>query len=117
MSLRARLRAWLANRSPRLTVLSNSASRLPHAIPGPRVLVVIEGPHDIEFLRRIGLILRADEPALPDLAAMERQSELIFVPFGGGDLWLWVDRFAALGTPEFHLYDRYRSGGTRGWSL
>jgi putative ATP-dependent endonuclease of OLD family len=37
---------------------------------------------------------------------MERQSELIFVPFGGGDLWLWVDRFAALGTPEFHLYDR-----------
>lgn len=106
MSLRARLRAWLARRPPRPTVLSSSVSF--HLPPSSRakVLVVVEGPHDIEFLRRISVILHADDPGLADLAGMERQGELIFVPFGGGDLWLWVDRLAALGKPEFHLYDR-----------
>lgn len=104
MSLRARLRAWLARRSPRPIAISNSASlSLRSAV---RVLVIVEGPHDIEFLRRVSAMLHADDPALPDLASMEREGELIFVPFGGGDLWLWVDRLAPLQRPEFHLYDR-----------
>ena len=72
----------------------------------PKVLVLVEGPNDIQFLRRISAILHADDPAIPDLAYMERRHELIFVPFGGGDLRLWTFRLAGLGSPEFHLYDR-----------
>jgi hypothetical protein len=98
VSLRARMRAWLARRPPRPTVLSKAVSlQLPPASRA-KVLVVVEGPHDIEFLRRTSVILHADDPGLADLAAMERQGELIFIPFGGGDLWLWVDRLAE--TPE-----------------
>jgi len=55
---------------------------------GPRVFVVVEGSNDIQFLNRISRILHADDPRLPDLAEMERRGELIFVPFGGGDLSL-----------------------------
>jgi hypothetical protein len=71
----------------------------------PLVLVVVEGPFDIEFLKRISAILAAGRTDVPDLAAMERRRELMFFPFGG-DPWLWTDRLAPLGLPEFHLYDR-----------
>ncbi len=70
-----------------------------------RLLLVVEGMNDIEFLRRISLMLHASDARLPNLAEMERQGELIFVPFGGGHVRAWADRLAPLGRPEFHLYD------------
>ncbi len=73
---------------------------------GPRIFLVVEGVNDIQFLRRISAILHIDDPRMPNLSAMERRGELIFVPFGGGDVSLWTDRLAGLGRPEFHLYDR-----------
>ena len=48
-----------------------------------RLLVIVEGPNDIEFLRRISAILHRDDPRLPDLADMERRLALVFVPSGG----------------------------------
>jgi hypothetical protein len=104
VSLRARLQAWFARRPPRPTAVSDFAFPLLRSVA--KILVVVEGSHDIEFLRRMSATLHVDDPSLPDLASMERQGELIFVPFGGGDLWLWVDRLAPLRRPEFHLYDR-----------
>jgi hypothetical protein len=71
----------------------------------PPVLVVVEGPNDIEFLRRISSILHHDDPASPDLADMERRHALVFVPTGGNDLST-AFRFAGLGLAEFHLLDR-----------
>ncbi|MGO9115288.1 MAG: ATP-dependent endonuclease [Thermoguttaceae bacterium] len=70
-----------------------------------QVLVVVEGPNDVEFLRRISAILHRDDPSLPDLADMERRRELIFAPTGGVDLSTGF-RFAGLNLPEFHLLDR-----------
>ncbi len=78
----------------------------------PRVLLVVEGIHDIGFLTRISAMLHAHHAALPDLSDMERRGELVFVPFGGGDVRLWVDRLAPLSVPEFHLYDREASPET-----
>jgi hypothetical protein len=71
-----------------------------------RIIVLVEGQHDVEFLRRISGILHAADPGLPDLTAMERRHELLFVPFGGGDPRPWAFRLAGLQRPEFHLYDR-----------
>ncbi len=71
-----------------------------------RVLVVVEGPNDIEFLRRISAVLCAADPAMPDLAGLEQRKELAFVPFGGGDPLAWSFRLAGLALPEFHVYDR-----------
>jgi hypothetical protein len=101
MSLCARLRAWLARRPP-----PSAASR------GPKAIVVVEGAYDIAFLKRISAMLHHHDPELPDLAAMESRGELIFLPFGGGDLWLWATRLARLGCAEFHVYDRESSPET-----
>ena len=73
---------------------------------GPRIFLVVEGANDIQFLRRISAILHIDNPHMPDLLGMEHRGELIFVPFGGGDVSLWTDRLAGLARAEFHLYDR-----------
>jgi hypothetical protein len=72
----------------------------------PKILLVVEGANDIQFLRRISSILHAADPTVVDLAQMERRGELIFVPGGGGDPLLWTFRLAALGPAEFHLQDR-----------
>lgn len=77
-----------------------------------KLIVVIEGPHDIEFLRRISVMFHAHEPELPDLASMENRKELIFLPFGGVDLKLWPHRLAPLEKPELHIYDRESSPET-----
>ncbi len=70
------------------------------------MLAVVEGIHDIEFLRRISWVLYLDNPQLPNVAELERQGELVFIPFGGGPVAAWADRLAPLEKPEFHLIDR-----------
>jgi hypothetical protein len=69
------------------------------------VLLVVEGTNDIEFLRRISLILHTHDLSRPNLAAMEQRGELVFVPFGGGKVAAWTHRLDPLGKPEFHLLD------------
>ena len=85
----------------------NPARRSPAGL-----LLVVEGPHDIEFLRRISRMLHRHEPAVPDLAHLDDTGRLVFIPVGGGRLAMWVSRFAALGLPEVHLYDRESSPET-----
>jgi len=70
-----------------------------------RVLVVVEGTHDIEFLTRISTLLHTEQPALPDLATMECNGELIFLPIGGHPR-AWIRRLVPLQLPEFYLFDR-----------
>jgi hypothetical protein len=84
-----------------------SRNRMQQSLPpDQRVMVVVEGKNDIEFLRRISVILHLDVPDLPDLAAWERQGKLLFVPFGGSDIRVWTLRLAQLGIPQFYLMDR-----------
>lgn len=70
------------------------------------VLVIVEGTNDVEFLKRISMALRRDDASLPDLAALDETGDLIFVPFGGRNVFSWATRFAPLNVPEFHLFDR-----------
>lgn len=71
-----------------------------------RVLVVVEGTHDIRFLRQLGRVLHQDNQSLPDLAGLEQRGDLIFVPYGGGDPASWTGRLTGLRLPKFHLFDR-----------
>lgn len=73
--------------------------------PAP-ILVVVEGVHDVEFLRRLTSKLHSQHASIPDLASLERGQRVIFIPFGGGHILPWADRFAPLHCPEYHLYDR-----------
>jgi hypothetical protein len=68
--------------------------------------VVLEGIHDIHFLRRLSQVLHPACPGLPDLVAWEQAGRLVFVPTGGGDPLAWAERLRGLDLPEFHLWDR-----------
>lgn len=72
----------------------------------PQLLAVVEGRHDIEFLKRISQPVVSPHPGLADLGQLEHAGRLIFVPAGGGDFRPWLSRLAAFGCAEFHLYDR-----------
>ncbi len=73
--------------------------------PSP-LLFLVEGIHDVEFLKRISSMLSAADDSLPDLGQLERAGRLVFVPFGGGDVVVNAGRFSPLELREIHLYDR-----------
>ena len=73
--------------------------------PAP-VLLVLEGRHDIEFLRRIGRLLQAHDSSIPDLTEVESRQRLIVLPVGGDNLADQSFRFVRLPFRQLHLYDR-----------
>ncbi|MEQ8788433.1 MAG: ATP-dependent endonuclease [Pirellulaceae bacterium] len=75
------------------------------AVQSVRVLLVVEGRNDVEFLRRISQILHQHDECLPDLGQMEQDHTLVFVPIGGGGIGESANRLAPLQLSEFHLYD------------
>jgi hypothetical protein len=71
-----------------------------------KLIVVVEGLHDVAFLQRISRILYSADSTLLDLGERERAGDLVFLPFGGGDVVAWAQRLAALQLNEIHIYDR-----------
>lgn len=74
--------------------------------PFAPVLIIVEGVHDVEFLRKLTSKLHRQDVSIPDLAELEHDQLVIFIPFGGGHVLPWASRFAPLRCSEFHLYDR-----------
>lgn len=70
------------------------------------LLLVLEGANDIDFLLRLTARLHLEASDLPNLPALVHHGRVIPLPLGGGDAATWPLRFARLGYPEFHLYDR-----------
>ena len=72
-----------------------------------KVFIVVEGIHDITFIKSLCRMFRSHGTLVPDLESLELTGEVVFVPSGGaGNLALWSSRLHALNRPEFHLYDR-----------
>ena len=77
--------------------LAGKAKRRSRRSPGvAKLIVVVEGRHDVEFLRRISKMLHVADRRLPDLGERERAGELIFLPIGGGDIASWGTALAGL---------------------
>jgi predicted ATP-dependent endonuclease of OLD family len=70
-----------------------------------KVLVCVEGPHDVTFLKAISGILNATDEQILNLGIENR---VAILPLGGGTLKQWVDEhyLKGLGIPEVHIYDR-----------
>ncbi len=70
-----------------------------------RVFVCLEGPTDIEFLKRISKTLHSADPTALDLTDA---TAVAMIPLGGNTLRDWVTRnyLKELGKPEIHIYDR-----------
>ncbi len=77
-----------------------------------KVFIVVEGIHDITFMKSLCRMFHSHGTAVPDLEALELTGEVVFVPSGGaGNLALWSSRLHVLNRPEFHLYDRDAPSG------
>ncbi len=74
-----------------------------------RVLVCVEGPNDVAFLKNIADVLRRDDPDIVDLRSDPR---VVVLPLGGSTLQDWVNHcyLKPLGKPEVHIYDRDEGG-------
>ena len=70
-----------------------------------KVLVCVEGPHDLQFLRRINSLLRAEDDSVIDMFVDPR---VALVVLGGSTLKEWVNQhyLKNVGLPEVHIYDR-----------
>ena len=71
-----------------------------------KVFVGVEGPNDIEFLKRISAILASSESDISDFSEAEATGRLVFIPMGGSTLELWTSRLEGLDLPEVHILDR-----------
>lgn len=69
-----------------------------------RVIVCVEGPGDVRFLRHISRILSQEDGSLPDLS---RDPRFVMIPMKGGNLREQVDLHLLknFNKSEFHLYD------------
>jgi hypothetical protein len=75
-----------------------------------RAIVVVEGIHDVEFLKRISRILSQTDVSLPDLGRLETTGVIALVVNNGAAI-AFPTGFAENGPAEFHLLDR-ESGPT-----
>jgi hypothetical protein len=71
-----------------------------------RLLLIVEGGHDVRFLKRISRTLHADDSNRPDLRTAEQDGLIAFVPVGGSSFCHWTYKLEGLCVSEFHLLDR-----------
>lgn len=69
-----------------------------------KVIICVEGSHDIEFLKHISAILHKHDPSFPDL---NDEMGVVLIPLGGDNLKNWVTKhyLKPLKLPEVHIYD------------
>jgi predicted ATP-dependent endonuclease of OLD family len=76
-------------------------------LPDKRIqlLICVEGPHDVNFLTNISVILNKYNPKFPDLNSDIR---IATIPLGGSTLKQWVHEYYTknIGLSEVHIYDR-----------
>lgn len=71
-----------------------------------KMFLVVEGKHDMNFLRVISKTLSAAGEEMPDLKEAEEEGRLVFIPCGGSSVELWVARLKHFNIAEFHIFDR-----------
>lgn len=70
-----------------------------------RVVIFVEGPHDVTFLTNVSRLYRTVHA---DLCDLDLDHRVAFVPTGGSTLKQWVDKryLQNVGMTEIHIYDR-----------
>ena len=69
-----------------------------------KLVICVEGPNDVAFLKAISEIAHR---AYPDIIDLNMSPLTVVIPLGGGALKEWVNHnyLQKLGTPEYHIYD------------
>jgi putative ATP-dependent endonuclease of the OLD family len=86
-----------------LRAIAQTLGMLPEPLK-PRLLICVEGPNDVSFLKTISRMIHQTRNDLPDLST---NAKIAIFPLGGGTLKDWVthDYLNGLDIPQFHLYD------------
>ena len=86
-----------------LRTIADTLGMLPEPLK-PRLLICVEGPHDVKFFSTISALINANRPDLPNISTDTR---VAIFPLGGGTLKDWVthDYLKGLEIPQFHIYD------------
>lgn len=85
--------------------IDSELTTIPNCRDGP-LLIVVEGTNDVRFLKHLSVLVHQEDSNLPNLARLEQDGTVVFIPFGGGSVLTWCERLAPLGSREFHIYDR-----------
>lgn len=93
----------LSNQQNIMRTIANTLGMLPEPLK-PRLLICVEGPHDIIFLKNISATINQNRNDLPNLSTNDR---VAIFPLGGGTLKDWVthDYLKGLEIPQYHIYD------------
>jgi putative ATP-dependent endonuclease of OLD family len=93
----------LDNQQNILRSIADTLGMLPEPLK-PKLLICVEGPNDVTFLKTISRMVNQTRNDLPDLSTNDR---VAVFPLGGGTLKDWVtqDYLRGLGLPQFHIYD------------
>ncbi len=69
-----------------------------------KLVICVEGPNDVAFLKTISQIAHR---TYPDIIDLNMSPATVVIPLGGGALKEWVNHnyLQKLGTPEYHIYD------------
>ena len=69
-----------------------------------KLVICVEGPNDVAFLKAISQIAHR---AYPDIIDLNMSPLTVVIPLGGGALKEWVNHnyLQKLRTPEYHIYD------------
>lgn len=70
-----------------------------------KVILCVEGPHDVTCLGHLSARIHEADRTLPDLTTAR---DVVMIPLGGSTLKDWVNRhyLASFRRPEVHIYDR-----------
>ncbi|QGJ68596.1 ATP-dependent endonuclease [Planctomycetales bacterium 10988] len=70
------------------------------------VLVLLEGQHDLEFLKRMSLIMASEDQTLVPLEELEEARQIVMLPVCGNGPRRWMHQLSALCKATFFLFDR-----------
>lgn len=72
-----------------------------------KLFIGVEGCNDIEFLKAVSKSYAAlNSERYIDLEKAEKDGEIVFIPVGGSNLRLWVNRLNDLTRPQIYFMDR-----------
>jgi putative ATP-dependent endonuclease of the OLD family len=93
----------LDNQQNIMKSIADTLGMLPEPLK-PKLLVCVEGPHDVTFFNSISSTIHINRNDLPDLSSDTR---VAIFPLGGGTLKDWVtkDYLGGLDIPQYHIYD------------
>ncbi|MCC6817532.1 MAG: ATP-binding protein [Bacteroidia bacterium] len=93
----------LDNQQNIMKSIADTLGMLPEPLK-PKLLICVEGPHDVTFFNTISAIIHINRNDLPDLSTDTR---VAIFPLGGGTLKDWVtnDYLHGLEIPQYHIYD------------